>query len=321
MISVVLSFRNEEEVIPELIRRLHEAFTSIHVDYELVFVNDDSTDDSLPVLVQQARENHRVKIVNMSRRFGVYECVLAGMKYSRGDAVVYMDADLQDPPEVIPELVEIWEEGADVVYTVRASREGEPFFKMLATKAAYRLIRSLSNVDLLVEAGDFKLLSRRVVDELLKLEEQDPYLRGLITWIGFNQVPVYYERQRRAAGETHFSLLRNFMTDLTTFQGPAGALVRGITSFSITPLIFFLLIGMFMVFAFSAVAVAVIVLKVLEVPLPQSSVVLVAVFWLSGVQLVGIGVLGLYLARVYREVSSRPRYIVDNTVGFENDAE
>ena len=165
-------------------------FTSQHLEYELLFVNDASTDDSLAILLNERDRNARVKILNMSRRFGVAEGVLAGMSAATGDAVVYMDADLQDPPEVIPSLVDRWRQGAEVVHTVRTRRKGESPLKMKATRLAYRIIQLGSAIELPIDAGDFKLLSRAAVDHLLQVRESDPYLRGLVVWLGFTQVFV-----------------------------------------------------------------------------------------------------------------------------------
>src|SRR5205823_3030739 len=200
VLSVVLSFRNEAENISALIARLDSMFAGQDVSYELLFVNDASTDDSVAILLREREKNPRVKILNMSRRFGVAEGVLAGMAAASGDAVVYMDADLQDPPEVIPDLIARWRSGADVVHTVRTRRHGEYPLKMWATRLAYRVIQSGSMIDLPVDAGDFKLLSRDAVDHLLRLRESDPYMRGLVVWLGFNQVFVPYERDARHAG-------------------------------------------------------------------------------------------------------------------------
>ncbi|MDA0654604.1 MAG: glycosyltransferase family 2 protein [Proteobacteria bacterium] len=208
-ISVVLSLRNEEEVIPELVRRLEAALSALPLDYELIFVNDDSTDRSLDILREHAVGNPRVKVLTMSRRFGVFECTLAGIDYASGDAVVFMDADLQDPPEVIPQLVDKWRDGADMVYTVRTRRLGEHPLRMWFTRAAYRVIGAISEIDLPVEAGDFRLLSRRLVNEVVRLKESDPYLKGLVTWVGFNRAAVPYVREPRAAGTTHNPLFRS----------------------------------------------------------------------------------------------------------------
>ena len=309
LLSVVLSFRNEAEVIPELVDRLDKAIESADLDYELIFVNDASTDGSLALLEQIRIRNPRVKILNMSRRFGVAPCVMAGFQYARGDAVVYMDTDLQDPPELIPTLVARWREGADVVYTVRTDRRGESRAKLALTRAAYRLIQRLSSIALPVEAGDFKLLSRRVVGELLRLGEQDLYMRGLVTWVGFRQVAVPYERQPRGAGVTHFPLFAS--------MGPVTTFVAGFTSFSHAPLVLSLLLGI----AFGALAKLVLlgmVVAWLAGSPPSTGAVLVTIGVLCWATLLwGIGALGLYVARIHREALGRPRYIVESAIGFE----
>jgi dolichol-phosphate mannosyltransferase len=313
MVSVVLSFRNEEAVLPELILRLQRALRGASLEYELVFVNDASTDRSLALLQEHRELDERVRIVNMSRRFGVAPCVLAGMRYACGDAVVYMDTDLQDPPELIPELVARWREGADVVYTVRTSRRGESIWKRLVTRAAYWSIRLASEISLPVEAGDFKLLSRRVVDRLLELEERDLYLRGLVGWLGFRQVAVPYERQPRAGGRSHFPLLRS--------AGPAVAFVTALASFSHLPLVVFLLLGLV---GCSGALAALLVLGALRAAggdLPEGSALVAFGILLWSTLVLGIGVLGVYLARVHREVLERPRYIVESTFGFDDSEE
>ena len=236
VVSVVLSFRNEAEVLPELLRRLTNVLASLRADYEVIFVNDASVDGSLALLTNAARTDGRLKVMTMSRPFGPAECALAGLAFSRGEAVVLMDADLQDPPELIPTLVARWREGADVVYTVRTVRHGESVLKSWLTRLAYRFLRVTANIDLPVEAGDFRLLSRRVVHELLKLPERSPYLRGLVAWVGFKQVPVPYERQPRFAGHTHFPVLRSV--------NPWRTLFSGLTSFSTAPLAALLPLGL-----------------------------------------------------------------------------
>ncbi len=308
-LSVVLSFRNEADVIPELISRLAKSLGGAGLDYELIFVNDASTDGSLALLEAHRARDPRVKILNMSRRFGVAPCVMAGMQHARGEAVVYMDTDLQDPPELIPTLVARWREGADVVYTVRTSRQGESAWKMRVTRAAYRAIQLASDIELPIEAGDFKLLSRRVVDQLTALGEQDLYVRGLVTWVGFRQVEVPYERQARGAGEAHFPLLRSW--------GPISSFVAGVTSFSHAPLIAFLLLGL-AGGAFSVLALALLLLAGVVGAVASGTAWLVAFGLLLWSTLaLGIGVIGLYLARIHREVLGRPRYIVASAIGFD----
>jgi dolichol-phosphate mannosyltransferase len=310
--SVILSFRNEAEVIPELIERLQRMFRSQPVRYELIFVNDASTDNSLDLLLEKRSADRNIKILNMSRRWGVSECVLAGMAHSSGDAVIMMDADLQDPPEVIPEMIARWRAGAEVVYTVRVSRAGESAIKMGLTRLAYKVIRWLSEIELPENAGDFKLLSRRAVDELLKMkDEKDLYLRGLVMWIGFRQASVSYNRQPRFKGETHFPLLRS--------KNPWKTLISGVTAFSLFPLQLFLL---FAVLAFLVALICLLVLifqLVRQVPVPIWWPMLVALLVLSAFQLVGIGIVGLYLGRIYNQVKGRPNYIVESMEGLPGE--
>jgi dolichol-phosphate mannosyltransferase len=309
LVSVILSFRNEEEVLPELIARLTAALSPLPLDYELVFVNDDSRDGSRALLEARAREDKHIRLVNMSRRFGVSECVLAGMRYAKGDAMVMMDTDLQDPPELLPEMIEKWRAGADVVYTVRTARAGEPAYKLILTRWAYRAINAVANTNLPQEAGDFKLLSRRVAEELLKLDEKDPYLRGLVTWLGFKQVPVPYQRLARAGGESHFPIFRS--------KGPLIMFVFGITSFSVLPLAAFVLIGMAVVGLAVLLMMSIVLYRLLGgVPVEAAWFMGAVLLFVSGVQLVGTGVVGIYLGRVYNDVRNRPRYIVESTTGF-----
>lgn len=204
--SVILSFYNEENVLPELIKRLRNVFFALQNNkivesYELIFVNDNSTDNSENLLRGELISKDIV-IINMSRNFGTVECLLAGMEHSSGDIVIYMDADLQDPPELIEQLIfsYIRDNDAEIVYTTRNKRYGEHWLKLLITKIGYRLIKKISDIDLQVDSGDFKLLSRRAVNEVLKLKEDRPYMRGLVSWIGFKQIQVFYDRDPRFDG-------------------------------------------------------------------------------------------------------------------------
>jgi polyisoprenyl-phosphate glycosyltransferase len=307
LVSVVLSFRNEAASIPILVSRLHAALSTEPVEYELIFVNDASTDHSFHVLLQQREQNPRVKIITMSRRFGVAECVRAGMGAARGNAIVYMDADLQDPPELIPELLRQWRDGADVVHTVRTRRHGESRMKMWLTRLAYRLIRVGSTIDLPVDAGDFKLLSRRAVDHLLQLTESDPYLRGLVVWIGFRQTVVGYERDARHAGRSHFPFFS---------RNPWKTFVLGLTSFSFAPIYacgVLAALGLLGVFALLA-ATLILVATGSPTAGPTALLALITFFWTT---LVGaIGLVGLYVARTYKDVRRRPQYLVESTVGL-----
>jgi glycosyltransferase involved in cell wall biosynthesis len=295
LISVVLSFRNEADNIPTLVARLDRMFATQAVEYELLFVNDASTEGSLSLLVAERERNPRVKVVNLSRRFGVAEGVLAGMATSGGDAVVYMDADLQDPPEVIPALIDRWRNGADVVHTVRTQRHGENPLKMAATRIAYRLIHFGSSIELPVDAGDFKLLSRPAVDHLLRLRESDPYLRGLVVWLGFNQVNIPYARDSRHAGRTHFPFFS---------RNPWKTFTSGLTSFSFMPI--------YVCFAIAAAGLAAaLVLALAGSPFMAA----LTFFWATTIG--AIAVVGTYLIRVYKDVRGRPPYIIESVIGNE----
>ncbi len=308
LISVVFSFRNEAEVIPELVRRTVAILEPL-VRYELIFVNDASTDASLEILTMLRETNENIKILNMSRRFGVTPCVIAGMAEAKGDAVIYMDADLQDPPELIRELIRRWEEGAEVVHTVRTKRHGESMMKMWFTKLAYKMINAFSDIDFYENAGDFKLLSRRAVAEIVKLNEHDPYLRGLSVWIGFQQAMLRYERDARFSGQSKFGLFRSV--------NPYKEFIRGITSFSASPLYFALILGFLVALTSFIILGHVVVTKIMGVNMPGWTAIMAAILFLSGVILFTIGIVGVYLGRIYEQLRGRPRYIVDDKIGFD----
>lgn len=310
-ISVVFSFFNEEDVLEELLQRMRAMFASLgeNYTYELIFVNDRSTDGSLDILIRHAHKDNRLKIVNMARNFGVSECTLAGMKFASGDAVVIMDTDLQDPPEVIPFLIsKFHEERADVVFTVRTERENESKTKILATRMGYRILQWVSSIDLPIESGDFKLISRRAVDQLIRLEESQPFLRGMARWIGFKQVPVYYKRESRYAGETHYPLysprvIKNFLS--------------GITSFSDAPLYFIFILGLAVSSGAFLFLISVFVMKYLGWNLPGWSAIMATLLAFGGLQILAQGIIGLYVAKIHMEVKRRPNFIVESTIGFE----
>jgi glycosyltransferase involved in cell wall biosynthesis len=307
-ISIVFSFRNEEGVLDELIDRVTAMFKGEGCPYELIFVNDNSTDSSLEILTGRAKSDKAIKIINMSRNFGVGECVLAGMKHATGDAVIYMDTDLQDPPEVIPELLEKWREGADLVYTRRTSRDGETAFRLWATGVAYKIINAVSEIDMPVEAGDFRLLSRRAVDELLKLPEAQPYLRGMTQWIGFTRAEVRYRRAPRSAGETHFPGVFS--------KGPVKTFVDGLTSFSMFPLYLLMYAGL----AGAALGLGGLVLTALAALVGWGCATAAWVFFalsLWGGLMIGLGIVGLYIARIYRDVRGRPLYIIKDKINLD----
>jgi dolichol-phosphate mannosyltransferase len=247
----------------------------------------------------------------MSRRFGVAECVMAGLEFSSGAAVVVMDADLQDPPELIPTLVDRWREGADVVYTVRTRRQEESAVKSFMTKIAYFLIRGTANIDLPVEAGSFQLLNRRVVDEVLKLPERTPYLRGLIAWVGFRRVPVYYERQARHGGRSHFPFFS---------VNPWREFLAGFTSFSSAPIVMLLPLGLAIGVAALCVAAIISLTPQWRLGMTAGGMIGLVLVALCGLQLAGLGLIGVYIGRIADDVRGRPRYIVDSVIGGRDDS-
>ena len=301
---MIFSFCNEQEVLPELIERVETVLSGQPLDYELVFINDDSNDGSLDVLMSARAKNPRIKIINMSRCFGHAECVKAGMAYSSGDAVISMDTDLQDPPELISELIAKWRDGAEVVYTVRTGRKGEPAFRKIVTWIAYRIIRSFSPLPLPVDAGDFRLMSKRVVEESLRLDESYPYVRGLAMWVGFKREAVKYEREARKVGESHFPG--------TFSMGALQSFVAGITSFSMVPLFFVLVVG---IIATAASALGLLAI-VFGASFPEGTAMVLFLVLLWGSLMTALGIVAVYISRIYSDVRRRPGYIVKDTVGF-----
>ena len=310
LVSAIFSFRNEAENIPELIARSIAALEASNVDFELIFVNDRSDDGSVEILSRYAREDRRIKIVNMARRCGVAPCVLAGFAHAIGDAVIYMDADLQDPPELIPKLIAEWRNGADVVNTTRLTREGETKAKMWVTKLGYRILGFFSDTDIPENTGDFKLLSRRVVDQLLRLDEYDPFLRGLVRWVGFKQTQIFYDRHARHAGLTHFGW---------TSTSHARQMISGITSFSSYPLYFSFIIGLIVSLGAFVFLVVIILTKIIwQINLPGWSSQMVTILALGGLTLLSNGILSIYVARISREVKRRPNWIVESVVNLDS---
>lgn len=303
-ISIVISFRNEAEVFPELFRRLEAALGSLPNDYEVILVDDDSTDDSLKILAEQARRNPRFKGITMSRRFGHEPCLRAGLEHASGDAVITMDADLQDPPELLPELVGRWRDGADVVITTRTRRLGENPFKMWLTRMAYKIIWLIADVKPPENSGEFRLFGRRALDELLKLKETHPYMRGLVRWIGLRQETIYYERKARAEGTTHFSLLSSL--------NPYRTFIMALTSFSAAPVYLVMLAGLAATLA-SLAGLAVIAIAGLNGAAAWPWFVLL----LWGSLMFSLGWIGIYVTRIFNEVRGRPPYIIRATIGFD----
>ena len=299
-LSVVVPVYDEEAVLPELHRRMQAVLVNNAPNYELVYVDDGSSDESPAILLAAAAADPRVRVLRLSRNFGHQAAVTAGIEHARGDAVVVIDADLQDPPEVIPALVAQWRAGFEVVSAVRAVREGESPLRLALIKVFYRLLHCISAVDLTPDVGDFRLIDRRVADALNHLPERNRYVRGLVRWLGFRHVEVPYRRAGRYAGTTKYPYIKLIRLALD-----------GITSFSTLPLTIVTYLG----FGVSAVSLLLVVYALYgrfvggRTPEGWTSV-FVAVAFLAGIQLVAIGVLGAYVGRIFEEVKGRPLYIV-----------
>jgi polyisoprenyl-phosphate glycosyltransferase len=311
LISVIVPCYNEELVLRSTCERLLTVLRELKpLDFEIIFVNDGSSDNTMALLTLLRSEDDRIRVLGLSRNFGHQIAVTAGLEYASGDAVVIIDADLQDPPEVIPDMVRLWREGNHVAYGQRSEREGENRFKLWTAKAFYRIINRLSDTQMPVDTGDFRLMDRKVVDVLLSMPERGRYLRGMISWVGFNQVSVPYHRQSRSAGNSKYPLLKmiHFAMD-------------GIISFSVMPLKLVTWTGMIAIWlAFLGIVVAVIVriFQLYDLKLGRGwASLFVAVLFMGGVQLLSLGIMGEYLGRIYTEVKRRPLYAVQEQLGFE----
>lgn len=306
-LSVVVPLYNEEMVIDVMYTRLTQVLEGAKLDYEIVLVNDGSADRTLSMAKDICRHDNRVKLISFSRNFGHQIAITAGMDRASGQAVVLIDADLQDPPEVILEMLAKWKEGFQVVYGVRKKREGESFFKLFTAKMFYRLLRRLTSISIPVDTGDFRLMDRRVIEQLKKMRERDRFVRGMVSWVGFRQTQVEYVREKRYAGETKypFTKMLKFATD-------------GILSFSQVPLKLSSAFGMlsaglsfiFMIYGF--------LMRVFfpDQVVPGWSSLFVAILFIGGIQLMCIGILGEYLGRIHEEIKGRPIYISEEEVNF-----
>jgi polyisoprenyl-phosphate glycosyltransferase len=308
LLSVVVPCMNEEEGLRETSRRLSAVLEQAAVNFEIIYIDDGSTDSTLDVLRDLQAHDTRVRLIRLSRNFGHQIAITAGLEHASGDAVVIIDADLQDPPEVILEFLSKWLDGYDVIYGVRTERDGETTFKLWSAKLFYRLITHLSDTRIPLDTGDFRLMDRRVVDTLLSMPERDRFVRGMVSWLGFSQIGVSYHRAPRVAGVTKFSLFR-----MVRFA------LDGIFSFSILPLRLATWTG----FAASALAlfgIAVILLeRFLQMPglVKGWSSAVVAQLFIGGVQLICLGLIGEYVGRIYGESKRRPLYIVRERIGFD----
>ena len=312
LLSIVIPCYNEEEVLPETFKRL-QAFAldlknSKNFDCELIFINDGSSDQTAHLIHQASLLNPMIKLISFSRNFGHEIATTAGIDHAQGDVVVLIDADLQDPPELIHEMIRKWEEGYDVVYGVRTQRLGESWSKRLFSKIFYRCMNYFSDTPIPLDTGDFRLMSREVVNAFKQLPERDRFIRGMVSWLGFKQIALPYDRQERFAGTTKYS-----------FKKLLALAVTGIFSFSTRPLEFSVKLGFF--FSFIAVLGVFYILGIrflTDTWVPGWAGIMITILFMGGIQLISVGILGIYIGRIYNEVKRRPLYLTQKGKNHES---
>ncbi len=308
-ISVIIPMYYEEEVAEECYKRMTSVLQNIeNYDYEIICINDGSRDKTLSILENLAIRDKRLKVLSFSRNFGHQCAVTAGLKYVTGDAIVIIDADLQDPPELIPEMLKLWEAGNDVIYGKRKTRDGESVFKLFTAKIFYKTLNALSDVEIPKDTGDFRLVDRKVVDTINSLPEHNKFLRGLFSWVGYKQIPFQYERKERFAGKTKYPLKK--MLKLAS---------DGIISFSTKPLKIVGGLGIIsIVISFILLIYALIsyIFKLNNLSAGWTSLMLGITFF-AGVQLLSLWIMSEYIARIYDESKNRPQYIIEKKINIE----
>lgn len=309
-VSVVIPMYYEEEVAEECYKRVSKTLKELkEYEYEIIFVNDGSQDKTLKILEEIARKDSNVKVISFSRNFGHQVAVTAGIKEVTGDAIVIMDADLQDPPELIPDMLKYWEQGNEIIYGTRKTRKGESAFKLLTAKMFYKTLNALSDVEIPKDTGDFRLVDRKVIDVINNMPEHNKFLRGLFSWVGFKQMSYEYERQGRVAGKTKYPLKK--MLKLAS---------DGIISFSTKPLKLLGTLGVLSI----VISVIILIYALISYAFKLNNLsagwtsIMVAITFFAGVQLLSIWIMSEYIGRIYEETKKRPQYIVDKKINIEN---
>jgi len=306
-LSLLVPCYNEKDNLDYLFKRLTKVLEELNIVYEIVCINDGSRDNTLQLLIEYHNYDNRIKIINLSRNFGKEAAMTAGLHYAQGKAVIPIDADLQDPPELIKEFWLKWLEGYDIVYGVRISRDGESWLKKLTAKYFYRLISKISDTYIPADTGDYRLMDRKVIEALKQIPERNRFMKGLFSWVGYKQTAIYFHRLPRQKGKSSFNYwkLWNFAID-------------GITSFSSIPLKIWSYFGVFVSFL-GIIYGSFLVIKTLidGVEVPGYASTIVTILFLGGIQLITLGVIGEYIARIYEEVKQRPLYLVQETYGFD----
>ena len=305
-IDIIIPAYNEEESLPFLFERLEKIMQeNANYEFEILFVNDGSKDKTLELIKKQRKKDNRISYVDFSRNFGKETAMIAGLDYATGDAAIFMDADLQDPPELIPELIKYWEQGYDDVYARRRTREGETFFKKFTSKMYYRVLQKMTKVEIQVDTGDFRLLDRRCINALKKLRESQRNTKSMFSWIGYKKKEVLYDREPRVAGKTKWNYKK--LVDLA---------IDGITSFTTSPLRLstFIAIPTFIVLAVYFIYVIAKCFVVHEAIQAYQAIILLILFF-SGIQILLFGIVGEYLGRIFNETKNRPLYLVNEYNG------
>jgi len=307
-LSLVVPVYKEERNIPEFLRRIRPVLAPLTEDYEIIFSMDPSPDRTEEVVLEERAKDARVKLLKFSRRFGQPMATLAGMDYSRGEAVIVMDVDLQDPPELVQQMFAKWQEGYDVVLPQRRERTGEPWLKKFVSETGYKVINKIADVKIPPNTGDFRLMSRRVVVEVVRLKESHGFLRGMVAVVGFKQIIIPFDRPARFAGETNYN----------RFFGSLRIGFNGIFCFSTYALTLSTMFGFVIAGASFLLAAAYLVMKLAGFPFPLGNpTIVILVLFMGGIQLISVGILGEYIGRIYEEVRHRPKFIVDRAEGFE----
>ncbi len=307
-ISLIIPMYNEEDNIETLFKRVIDTLEKLKLTYEIICVNDGSKDRTLEILINYHQTNQAIKVVNLSRNFGKDIALTAGIDCAHGNAVIPIDADLQDPPELIGEMIQKWQEGYDIVYATRESRQGETWFKRFTANIFYILLDKITKVHIPKNTGDFRLLDRQVVEAIKRLPERTRFMKGIFAWVGFKSTSIVFERQPRLQGNTKWNYwkLWNFALD-------------GITSFSVLPLKVWTYMGL-VISIISLVYASFLVIRTIffGIDVPGYASLMVTILFLGGIQLITLGIIGEYLGRVYEEIKGRPLYLVRDLYGFEN---
>ena len=310
LITIMIPAYNEEKVLPQLFARLNDlAIYNKNYDFEFLFINDGSRDKTMDLIKQEAKTNPHVSYINLSRNFGKENAMLAGFDYAKGDALVIIDADLQDPPELIPQMIEFWEQGFDDVYAKRESRDGETWFKKATSKWFYSILDKISHIEIQRDTGDFRLLDRRAIEALKTLRESNRYTKGMFSWVGFKKKEITYKRDPRAAGETKWNYFK--LLNLA---------IEGITSFTTSPLRISLWTGLIIsVSAFIWAAFLIIRKIFFGADMSGYTSLMSAILLLGGVQLVSIGIIGEYIGRIFTESKNRPVYLAQEIKEYNRE--